>query len=89
MNASEIKRLSGAKSKAAGASILYAQLEQKTWERNGRTYSLAGYDQRKDLVHFTATWSIEGGVGHRRVGIALADALGSITGDLSAAIVLF
>ena len=88
MKAKEIKDLTGAKYKAAGVAILCKQIEAKPWLRNGRAYCFAGYDQRKDLVHFTCTWAVPGGAGHSRVGISLRDAMNSTTGDLTCATVL-
>lgn len=88
MQAKEIKALTGAKSKMEGINILYAALEKKQWTRNNRTYTVAGYDYRKDHVHFTCTWSVEGGAGHSRVEIPLADAVSSKNGDLCLANVL-
>lgn len=90
MNAKQIKAVTGAATKWAGISMLVAKFECQTWTRNGRDYCVSGYDARKDLLHFTATWSLEGGgVGHSRVAIPLAQAVDDHTGDLSSAAVLF
>jgi len=88
MHARDIKALTGARTKMAGIAILYRRLGDKTWTRGGRAYQLAGYDARKDLVHFTATWAVPGGAAHRRVAISLAEALASDSGDLEHALIL-
>lgn len=88
MRATEIKALTGAKYKAQGIAILCKRIEALHWTRNGREYRFAGYDGRKDLVHFTSTWSVPGGAGHSRVGLSMADALKPGAGDLTGAVVL-
>lgn len=87
--AAEVKQLTEATTKAQGLSVLYAALEKRQWQRNGRTYGLAGFDRSKDLVHFTATWSDgRNGVGHSRVALSMQSAVENDTGDLSSAIIL-
>lgn len=89
MDARTIKTLTGAPNKAQGIAILCKQIEQKIWMWNAREYQFAGYDRRKDLVHFTSTWSApEGGFGHSRVGLPMQAALSNKTGQLQDAIVL-
>lgn len=87
MEAKEIKRLTGAKTKTLGINILYAGFEKRSWHRNGREYHVAGYDCRKDFLHFTACWSLEGGgAGWSRVLLPLKDVILNADGDLSNAI---
>lgn len=89
MIASEIKALTGARRRAVGEDILYRQLAARTWMLNGHAAHCAGYDRRKDLVHFCATWGeAPGVVGHRRVGLSLGEALSNETGILDAATIL-
>lgn len=89
ISAKEVKSLTGASTKIAGLNTLYFQLEQRKWHRFGREYATAGYDSRKDLVHFTATWAAEGGgVGHSRVAVSMTVAINSKDGDLATAVVL-
>lgn len=83
MKAVAIKALTGAKTRTEGESLLYKRLESLNWELNGREAKMAGYDRKKDLLHFTSTWSIEGGCGHRRVGISLETAVKMNGGSLS------
>ena len=88
LSAAVIKEMTGCKTRALGESALYARLEAQSWFRGDRAYHTAGLDRRNCLVHFTATWPIEGGgVGHSRVGMPLKLAL-ECAGDLSQAIVL-
>ena len=88
LTASQIKEMTGCKTRSLGESALYSRLETMNWFRGDRLYRIAGFDRRKDLVHFTATWSAEGGgVGHSRVGISLKLAL-ECDGDLAQAVVL-
>lgn len=76
MTAKEIKELTGADTRIQGETILYKQLEVRPWFYGGRAAECAGYDRRKDLVHFTVTWSAGPGVaGHRRIGLPLKEAL--------------
>jgi hypothetical protein len=75
LTAKEIKQLTGAKTRFEGETALYKQLEDRQWTLSGRTYKVAGYDRRKDLVHFTSTWAVEGGAGHSRVGVPLKQAI--------------
>lgn len=89
MLAKDIKALTGAKLLWQGVQILCKQIEQKThWNRDGQTYRFAGYERRKDRVHFTATWGEPQGVRHSRVAIPLKEAVESKDGDLSRAFVL-
>lgn len=88
MKATEIKALSGKKNLIAGIDVLCKRIEAKEWKREGRVYRFAGYDRRKDTVHFTCTWSVPGGAAHRRVGITMHQALDSTDGDLGRAWVL-
>lgn len=88
LSAAEIKAMTGCKTRALGESALYARLEDKAWRYGDRIYRTAGFDRRKDLVHFTSTWAIEGGgVGHSRLGLPLKLAL-ECAGDLAHALVL-
>lgn len=88
LSAAQIKEMTGAKTRALGESALYAQLEAQTWFRGDRAYRTAGFDRRKDLVHFTATWAAEGGgVGHSRLGMPMKLAL-ECAGNLANATVL-
>ena len=85
LSAAEIKEMTGCKTRALGESALYARLEAQNWFRGDRVYRTAGFDRRRDLVHFTATWALEGGgVGHSRVGLPLKLALES-NGNLAQA----
>lgn len=87
-SASELKQLTGKATRAQGETALYNALETRQWRRGERQYTVAGYDRRKDLVHFTATWPAPGGgVGHSRVGLALRLAVEG-DGDLAQASVL-
>ena len=89
MHAKEIKALTGATALWQGVNILCQQIEEKThWNRNGQTYRFAGYEHRKDRVHFTATWSAPQGVRHSRVAISMKDAIESKDGSLANAFVL-
>lgn len=88
MDAKTIKALSGATNKLAGISVLCSRIEARTWTFNGRAYRFAGYDNRKDLVHFTATWSIEGGCGHSRVGVPMQLTLDNQNGELNNVVIL-
>lgn len=88
MRATQVKALTGAKYKAQGIAILCKRIEAVTWSRNGREYRFAGYDNKKDLVHFTCTWSVPGGAGHSRVAISMEEALKPTAGDLTGALVL-
>lgn len=88
LSAAQIKQMTGCKTRALGESALYTRLEAQTWFRGERAYRTAGFDRRKNLVHFTATWAVEGGgVGHSRVGMPLKLAL-ECAGDLAQAIIL-
>jgi hypothetical protein len=88
LSAAQIKEITGCKTRAAGESALYARLEAQDWFRGDRGYRPAGFDQTKNLVHFTATWAIEGGgVGHSRLGMPMELAL-ECAGNLAHAIVL-
>lgn len=88
LSAAEIKTMTGCKTRALGESALYTRLESQSWFRGERVYRAAGFDRRKDLVHFTATWAVEGGgVGHSRVGMPLKLAL-ECDGNLAQAVVL-
>ena len=87
-SASELKKLTGKATRATAESALYAALESRQWHRGGQQYQVAGYDRRKDLVHFTATWARDGGGAfHRRVGVPLRLAVEG-NGDLEGAVVL-
>ena len=86
--ATEIKALTGKKTRMEAETALYATLDSREWHRDGRVYRPAGYARSRDLVHFTATWAVEGGgVGHSRVGIPLRLAVEG-NGDLTAAQIL-
>ncbi|KFC72702.1 hypothetical protein [Massilia sp. LC238] len=88
LSASKIKEMTGCKTRALGESALYSRLETQHWFRGDRVYRPAGFDRRKNLVHFTSTWAVEGGgVGHSRVGMPLKLAL-ECAGDLAQAVVL-
>jgi hypothetical protein len=88
LSAAEIKKMTGAVTRAHGETVLYQRLEGQEWFRGDRVYRTAGFDRRKSLVHFTATWSAEGGgVGHSRLGMPLKLAL-DCGGDLAQATVL-
>ncbi len=89
MHAKEVKALTGAKLLWEGVNILCEQIKQKThWNRDGRSYIFAGYEHRKDRVHFTATWSVPGGAAHRRVAISMKEAVESKDGNLERALIL-
>lgn len=95
LTAKEIKALTGAKTKAQGINLLYQGVCTKfaTWKRfccgADREYFPAGYDSKRDLVHFTSWWRTpDGSAGHSRIGLPLKDALASQTGDLSNAVIL-
>ena len=89
MRASEAKKLTGAKTAKDAVRILYEKLSaQENWHLGDRPFSIAGYDSRKDLVHFTATWSVPGGAGHRRLGMPLLDDANSSNGDFKNAPIL-
>lgn len=83
-DAKEIKTLTGKRTRAEGESALYASLEKRQWRCGERVYGLAGYDRRRDVVHFTATWPAPGGGAcHSRLGLPLRAAIesdGSLTG---------
>jgi len=84
MNAKELKLLTGEKTKLAAISCLYKRLEGRTWKRDGLDARLAGYDDRKNLIHFCQTKSIgDGGVWHSRIGVSLENAIDCISGNLS------
>jgi hypothetical protein len=88
LNTREIKLLTGAKSRLEGINLLYEQLGQKQWFRAGKAFELAGFDDKKNLVHFTSTWALDGGgVGHTRIGLPLESSLQS-NGDLAQACVI-
>lgn len=88
LSAAEIKKMTGCATRAHGETALYTSLEAKSWHRGNRAYKTAGYDRARDLVHFTATWSVEdGGVGHSRLALSLHAAL-ECDGDLAPATVL-
>jgi len=88
LSAEQIKQMTGCRTRALGESALYARLEAQNWFRGDRVYRAAGLDRRKDLVHFTATWAVEGGgVGHSRVGLPMKLAL-ECGGDLADASIL-
>ena len=90
MKATHLKALTGAKTRAVGENILCRQFEDRKWVYRGHVARWAGFERRKDRVHFTATWSAgEGGVGHRRVALSLAAAFNNQTGVLDNALVLF
>lgn len=83
MTAKELKLLTGAKTKQQAINILYARLERRTWSRNGITVSLAGYDMKKDKVHFTETRSLDGGgIFHTRHYLTLEEAIDCVTGKI-------
>lgn len=89
MHAKDIKALTGAKVLWQGVQILCEQIEQKThWHREGQTYRFAGYQRRKDQVHFTATWIAPRGVRHTRVAISMKEAIESKDANLAHATVL-
>jgi len=88
LSAAEIKQMTGCRTRALGESALYTRLEAQGWFRGDRVYRAAGFDRRKDLVHFTATGAVEGGgVGHSRVGLPMKLAL-ECGGDLANASIL-
>jgi hypothetical protein len=88
LSAAEIKTMTGCTTRALSESALYARLEAQNWFRGNRSYRPAGFDRQKDLVHFTATWSVAGGgVGHSRLGFPLKLAL-ECGGDLAQSPVL-
>lgn len=88
LSAAEIKAMTGQKTRALGESVLYARLVSQNWFRGDRPYVTAGFDRRKNLVHFTATWAVEGGgVGHSRLCIPMKLAL-ECRGDLASASIL-
>lgn len=88
LSAAKIKTLTGCKTRTLGESALYARLEKQTWFRGDRGYRPAGFDRRKDLVHFTSTWAAQGGgAGHSRLGLPLKLAL-ECNGDLAQASVI-
>lgn len=88
LSAAEIKHMTGCKTRALGETALYARLEAQSWFRGDRVYRTAGFDRRKDLVHFTASWAVAGGgVGHSRLCMPMKLAL-ECGGDLAQAIVL-
>jgi len=83
MNTNEMKKLTGAKYKMQAISILCERIERRNWKYNGDSASYAGYDFRKDLVHFCITKSVSPGtVSHRRIGVSMDDAIDCITGDI-------
>ena len=87
LSAAQIKHMTGCATRAQGENALYAQLEAQTWFKGEREYRTAGFDRRKDLIHFTATWAVEGGAAHSRLGLPLKLAL-ECGGDLTLATVL-
>lgn len=87
-DAKEIKTLTGKRTRAEGETALYQSLEQRQWRYGDRAYGLAGYDRRRDIVHFTSTWAAPGGgAGHSRLGLPLRAAIES-DGNLAGASVL-
>lgn len=89
LTAKDIKAMTGAENRWQGESMLYQQLEARQWRLGDRESQVAGYDRRKDLVHFTATWSAGAGcAGHRRVGVPLKVALANQSGVLDQYVVL-
>lgn len=90
MKAQQLKILTGAKTRVEGENILFRQFEARKWVYRGHEARCAGFERRKDRVHFTATWSAGPGVaGHRRVALSLSEAFNNQTGVLDNAIVLF
>ena len=88
-SAAEVKKITGAKTKSEALRLLYKGLEGRQWQGNGRAYGLAGYDPKKDRVHFTATWSAgPNTAGHSRVELSMQAAVENATGDLSDAVIL-
>ena len=88
LSAAQIKQMTGCRTRALGESALYSRLEAQSWFLGDRMYRTAGFDRRKDLVHFTATWAVDGGgVGHSRVGLPMKLAL-ECCGDMAHASVL-
>ena len=87
LSAAEIKQLTGCATRVQGENALYARLEAQTWFKGERSYCTAGFDRRKDLIHFTATWAVEGGAAHSRLGLPLKLAL-ECGGDLTQATTL-
>jgi hypothetical protein len=89
MSASEARQATGAKTLREAVDVLYRQLEARDWTYQGRQARTAGYDRRRDLVHFTCTWSVPGGAGHRRLGLSLRRAIDQVDGVLDHASTLF
>ena len=90
MKAQQLKAMTGAKTRGIGENILFRQFEARNWVYLGHEARCAGFERRKDRVHFTATWSAgDGSVGHRRVALSLAAAFNNQTGVLDNAIILF
>lgn len=88
LSAAEIKKMTGCATRSLGETALYSRLEAQNWFRGDRVYRTAGFDRRNDRVHFTATWSVEGGgVGHSRLGMPMKLAI-ACDGDLAQASVL-
>jgi hypothetical protein len=88
LSAAEIKTMTGSTTRAQGETVLYQRLEEQNWFCGDRVYRTAGFDRRKNLVHFSATWPVEGGgVGHSRLGMPLKLAL-ECDGDLARATIL-
>jgi hypothetical protein len=87
LSAAVIKKMTGC-ARSQGETALFSRLEAQNWFRGDRVYRAAGFDRRNDLVHFTATWSVEGGgVGHSRLGVPMQLAF-SCDGDLAQASLL-
>ena len=88
LSAVEIKKMTGCATRALGETALYSRLEAQNWFRDNRVYQTAGFDRRNDRVHFTATWSVDGGgIGHSRLDMPMKLAL-ECGGDLAQASVL-
>ena len=89
MKATQLKAMTGAKTRAEAETILYRQFEARRWVYRGHVAQCAGMERRKDRVHFTATWSAGPGVaGHRRVALSMEQAVSNQTGILDNALVL-
>lgn len=87
-SAAKLNTMTRCKPRALGESALYAQLQAQNWFRGDRSYRPASFDRRKDLIHFTETWSIAGrGICHSRLDIFLKLAL-ECGGDLAHSTVL-
>ena len=89
MNANELKLLTGAKTKMQAINILCQRLEKRTYSYAGYAAKFAGYDDKKDLVHFTQTEAtVPGSCWHRRIYLRMDDAIDCITGNLDNAPVM-